>query len=122
MSVMWAKISIVSIIGRIFRSSLWIVTLALFTTGCSALSYFAYWISPDYPKDKTVTLNLPKLQATVRVYFDDLGVPHIEAGNELDLVRAVGFLHGRARFFQMDILRRYVPDESVEGPGESAEG
>ncbi len=118
MSVMWAKISIVSIIGRIFRSSLWIVTLALFTTGCSVLSYAAYWISPDYPKDKTVTLDLPKLQATVRVYLDDLGVPHIEAGNELDLVRAVGFLHGRARFFQMDILRRYARGRLSELVGE----
>jgi penicillin amidase len=115
---MWLDIPIVSIIGRFIRSSLWIAALVLLTTGCSAWSYLAYRISPGYPKDKTVTLDLPSLQAPVRVYFDDLGVPHIEAGNELDLVRATGFLHGRARFFQMDIVRRYARGRLSELVGE----
>jgi len=77
-----------------------------------------YRISPDYPRDKTETLALSGLEAPVRVYFDDLGVPHIEAENELDLVRAVGFLHGRSRFFQMDIVRRYARGRLSELVGE----
>ncbi|MGB2863742.1 MAG: penicillin acylase family protein [Sedimentisphaerales bacterium] len=116
--IMWPKIPIASTMRRIFGSSLWIVGLALFASGCSTWSYLTYRISPDYPKDKTDTLELHGLQAPVRVHFDDLGVPHIEAENELDLVRAAGFLHGRARFFQMDTVRRYARGRLSELFGE----
>lgn len=115
---MWPKIPIDSTMGRIFGSSLCIAALVLFATGCSTWSYLTYRISPDYPKDETATLDLSGLQAPVRVYLDDLGVPHIEAENELDLVRAVGFLHGRARFFQMDTVRRYARGRLSELVGE----
>jgi penicillin amidase len=107
-----------STMRRIPGSSLWIVALALFASGCSTWSYVAYRICPDYPKDKTATLDLPGFQAPVRVYLDDLGVPHVEAENELDLVRAVGFLHGRARFFEMDLVRRYARGRLSEVVGE----
>jgi len=109
---------IASATKRIRGSSVCIVVLALFATGCSTWSYLAYRISPDYPEDKTATLDVPGFQAPVRVYLDDLGVPHIEAEDELDLVRAVGFLHARARFFQMDIVRRYARGRLSELVGE----
>ena len=115
---MWSKIPIVTMMRRILSSSLWIVTLALFATGCSIWSYLAYQISPDYPKDKSAILDLPGHRVPVLVYLDDFGIPHIEAENELDLVRAVGFLHGRARFFQMDTLRRYARGRLSELVGE----
>ena len=116
--LVWPKIPIASTMRRILGSSLWIVALALFANGCSTWSYLAYRICPDYPRDKTATLDLPGLQAPVRVYLDDLGVPHVEAENELDLVRAVGFLHARARFFQMDMVRRYARGRLSELVGE----
>ena len=116
--LMWPKIPTASTMRRILGSLLWIVALALFATGCSTWSYLAYRISPDYPEDETAKLNLPGLEAPVRVYLDDLGVPHIEAENEPDLVRAVGFLHGRARFFQMDTVRRYARGRLSELVGE----
>ncbi|UCG47142.1 MAG: penicillin acylase family protein [Phycisphaerales bacterium] len=78
----------------------------------------AYRICPDYPKDDSATLNVPALESPVRVYLDDLGVPHIEAESEPDLVRAVGFLHARARFFEMDIVRRYACGRLSELVGE----
>jgi penicillin amidase len=87
-------------------------------TGCAAWSYLGYRLSPDYPEDKTESLELPGLRAPVRVYLDDLGVPHVEAEHELDLVRSVGFLHGRARFFQMDTARRYARGRLSELVGE----
>jgi penicillin amidase len=104
----------------IVGSSLWIVALALFASGCSTWSYVAYRISPDYPRDETATFVLPGCQAPVRVYLDRLGIPHVEAENELDLVRAVGFLHGRARFFEMDLVRRYARGRLSELVGEQA--
>ena len=97
---------------------MWIAILALFATGCSTLSYISYRIFPDYPEDKTKTLELPGLQTPVCVHLDDLGVPHIKAENELDLVRAVGYLHGRSRFFEMDTIRRYARGRLSELVGE----
>jgi penicillin amidase len=37
---------------------------------------------------------------------DAQGVPVITAANRADLARALGFLHGQERFFEMDLLRR----------------
>ena len=115
---MRSMMPLASAMGRISRSCLWIATLALFATGCSTLSYLAYRISPNYPEDKTEILELSGLQAPVLVHLDALGVPHIEAENELDLVRAVGFLHGRSRFFEMDTIRRYARGRLSELVGE----
>ena len=95
-----------------------VVVLSVFLGGCAAWSYLGYKCCPDYPEDETETLELSGLSAPVKVYFDELGVPHVEAANELDLVRAVGFLHGRARFFQMDTIRRYARGRLSELVGE----
>lgn len=76
--------------------------------GCSAASYLWYRVAPDYPQQDSDTLSLPGLAAPVQVSFDEGGAPHLEAQSEHDLVRAVGYVHGRERFFQMDILRRYA--------------
>jgi penicillin amidase len=51
------------------------------------------------------------LAAPVSIERDDLGVPTIRAGNRLDAVRALGFLHAQDRFFQMDLLRRQAAGE-----------
>ena len=54
------------------------------------------------------------LTAAVTIERDDLGVPTIRGGNREDVTRALGFVHGQERFFQMDLLRR-------QGAGELAE-
>jgi penicillin amidase len=54
---------------------------------------------------------LAGLAAPVAIERDDLGVPTIHAGNRLDAVRALGFLHAQDRFFQMDMLRRQAAGE-----------
>jgi penicillin amidase len=97
---------------------LWLCAVLLCAAGCSTWSYLCYRVSPDYPRDATERLDLPGLTAPALVYFDALGVPHVEAKDELDLVRAVGFLHGRARFFQMDVLRRYACGRLAELVGD----
>jgi penicillin amidase len=57
---------------------------------------------------------LPGLSAPVLVERDGQGVPTISATNRLDLARAVGFLHGQERFFQMDLTRRSAAGELSE--------
>jgi len=63
---------------------------------------------------------LPGLSAAVTVERDDLGVPRINADNVIDAGRALGFLHGQERFFQMDLLRRRAAGELSELFGEVA--
>lgn len=42
---------------------------------------------------------------------DAYGVPDIKAANRVDLARALGYIHGQDRFFQMDLLRRDAAGE-----------
>jgi penicillin amidase len=85
-----------------------ILGLAMLLAGCATSRYLGYRVSPDYPRnDRSETLGLPGLTAPVTVRLDEAGIPYIEAADETDLARALGFVHGRERFFQMDSLRRF---------------
>jgi len=57
---------------------------------------------------------LTKLQAPVSVRYDERGVPHIQAQNESDLYRALGYVHAQDRLFQMEITRRLARGELAE--------
>ncbi len=92
--------------------------IALGLAGCAAWSYMGYSISPDYPADEDETLSLPGLKAPATVLLDAYGVAHIKADDEADLMRAVGYMHGRDRFFQMDTLRRFARGRLSELVGE----
>ncbi|MET0518065.1 MAG: penicillin acylase family protein, partial [Burkholderiaceae bacterium] len=63
-------------------------------------------------------LRLTGLAAPVSVGYDEWGVPHIEASNEADLYRALGYLHAQDRLYQMEMLRRLARGElaAVLGP------
>jgi len=77
-----------------------------------------YRISPGHPVNRDETFLLEQLRANVEVYFDDYGIPHIEAANAIDLARAVGFVQSRYRFFQLDVLRRFGQGRISELVGE----
>jgi len=57
---------------------------------------------PDY----SGTLIIPGLSEKTEVIFDNYGVPHIYAENELDAYQALGYVHAQDRLFQMEIMRR----------------
>ena len=59
-------------------------------------------------------LPLTGLQAPVQVRYDERGVPHIQAQNEADLYRALGYVHAQDRLFQMEMLRRLSRGELAE--------
>lgn len=65
-------------------------------------------------------VTMPVLQAPVEIVRDASGVPTVTAANRLDLARALGFLHGQERFFQMDTIRRSGAGEISELAGEVA--
>jgi penicillin G amidase len=63
---------------------------------------------------------VPGLAGPVTVERDALGVPTIRAASRTDAARALGFLHGQERFFQMDLLRRQAAGELAELFGPAA--
>jgi len=54
---------------------------------------------------------LPGLADDVRVERDAAGVPTLIGRDRNDLARALGYLHGQDRFFQMDLMRRAAAGE-----------
>lgn len=58
--------------------------------------------------------NVSGLHADVEVNRDALGVPTITGSGRIDIARALGWLHGQERFFQMDLLRRRASGELSE--------
>lgn len=67
----------------------------------------------DVPRDTDadedvgpVAFDIPALSAPVEVYFDEWGIPHISCQTNADCAAALGYVHARDRFAQMDIRRR----------------
>jgi penicillin G amidase len=56
-------------------------------------------------------LSLTGLSAPASIQRDADGTVTIDAANELDAVRAMGFIHGQERFFEMDLMRRDAAGE-----------
>ncbi len=54
------------------------------------------------------SLRLPGLTDSVNVTYDDRGVPHIFAKNQIDLMRAFGYVIARDRLFQLELQTRAV--------------
>lgn len=79
-----------------------------------------YWMMRGSLAQLEGELALPGLSAPVEVQRDALGVATIEAANEADAARALGFLHGQERYFEMDLLRRSAAGELSALFGERA--
>jgi penicillin amidase len=60
------------------------------------------------------------LGGPVEVAWDGRGVPHIFAENDLDAIRATGYVTAHDRLFQMDFLRRFTSGRLAEVFGPSA--
>lgn len=56
-------------------------------------------------------LALPGLSAPVTVQRDALGVVTVDAANEADAMRVLGYVHAQERYFEMDLLRRTAAGE-----------
>ena len=80
--------------------------------GCAVLA--ATWYIQHKLPQRSGTLPLSELSAAVDVHYDERGVPHIQAQNELDAYRALGYVHAQDRLFQMEIMRRLARGELSE--------
>ena len=62
---------------------------------------------------------LPGLKSEVDVVFDEWAIPHIEAENELDAYRALGYLLAQERLFQLELMIRVAHGRLSEILGEA---
>ena len=51
-------------------------------------------------------LELANISEKVTVFYDEIGVPHINAENQKDAYMALGYVHAQDRLWQMDLIRR----------------
>ena len=90
------------------RSAL--VLLALLVLLLMALGWYLH--TKKVQRDGVAVLT--GLSANVQVSYDERGVPHIQAQNETDLYRALGYVHAQDRLFQMEMVRRLARGELAE--------
>jgi penicillin amidase len=76
----------------------------------AGLWVYTFTLRPDYNGE----LELANLNEEVTVYFDNIGVPHINAQNQEDAYRALGYLHAQDRLWQMELIRRIAPGRLSE--------
>ncbi len=103
---------------RGLRIALWVLVLVVLVAGATGFWLYGRLTASLPQLDGEVTL--PGLAARVTVERDALGVPTIRGPSRADVARALGFLHGQERFFQMDLLRRSAAGELAELVGPAA--
>ena len=64
-------------------------------------------------------ITLLGLKSEVDVVFDEWAIPHIEAENELDAYRALGYLLAQERLFQLELMVRVAHGRLSEMLGEA---
>ncbi|WNW12881.1 penicillin acylase family protein [Pseudomonas sp. DTU_2021_1001937_2_SI_NGA_ILE_001] len=89
------------------------LTVLATTIALLAAAAAAWYIHGKQPQ-RDGELALAGLQAPVTVRYDLRGVPHIQAANEADLYRALGYVQAQDRLFQMEMLRRLARGELAE--------
>lgn len=63
---------------------------------------FSRTLHPTYNGE----LELTNISDKVTVYYDEVGVPHINAENQQDAYVALGYVHAQDRLWQMELIRR----------------
>nr|WP_298991571.1 penicillin acylase family protein [uncultured Polaribacter sp.] len=73
------------------------------------------WLySKTYHPNYEGELEINNLSDEVTVYFDEIGVPHINAKNQKDAYIALGYVHAQDRLWQMELIRRIAPGRLSE--------
>ena len=98
-----------NLLKKIFK--IVIIVFVLIITG-------AWLYSKTYHPNYSGELELNNLTKKVTVYFDEIGVPHINAENQKDAYTALGYLHAQDRLWQMDLVRRIAAGRLSEIFGE----
>ncbi|WGF87121.1 penicillin acylase family protein [Marinivivus vitaminiproducens] len=93
----------------------WTVSLVgLLGLAAVAALFLALWSSLPQVEGQA---RLPGLTAPVDVVRDTFGIPHIEAADEADAYRALGYAHAQDRLWQMEFHRRIGAGRLAEAVG-----
>jgi penicillin amidase len=97
------------------RKGSWLTrgAIALFLVFLTIVGWAWWMLQGSLPKLEG-ELALPGLSAPAQIERDAHGVVTIRAANAVDAARALGFVHGQERFFEMDLLRRSAAGELSE--------
>ena len=90
------------------------IVAATMTTALIAVGGYATWHIRTKLPVRAGSIQLKQLKAPVSVAYDERGVPHIKAENEMDLYRALGYVHAQDRLFQMEMVRRLARGELAD--------
>ena len=90
------------------------IAAATATAAILAVGGVAAWHIHTKQPVRSGSIALQQLQASVKVSYDERGVPHIKAESEMDLYRALGYVHAQDRLFQMEMVRRLARGELAE--------
>jgi len=91
--------------------------LAVALLGLAACHPLSCWYPAGLPTDAPKELwssNASYPDGVVEVLFDDLGVPHFYAANEVDLGYGLGWAHGRDRIFQIAFRKHAAQGRLME--------
>lgn len=100
------------------KSALWSVALILYLVAASIhwvnlppLGFFlspneGFWQNADPLTSFEISERLDGISAEVEILYDQRGIPHIFAEHISDATFALGYLHARDRYFQMDFTSR----------------
>lgn len=81
--------------------------------------FTGFWQNAEAVKStRTVSLQMPDLQAPVNVRFDERLVPHIQAENLMDAMMAQGYVTASLRLWQMEMSTRATAGRLAEILGE----
>ena len=93
------------------KSKYTFVLILLFSIG---LWFYTRTLQPEYQGE----IALENITQEVEIYFDTIGVPHINAQNEHDAYTALGYVHAQDRLWQMELIRRISAGRLSEVFGE----
>jgi penicillin amidase len=94
---------------KIFKKIIKVI-VALVILVFVGLWLFSRTLHPTYNGE----LDLANISDEVTVYYDDFGVPHINAQNQKDAFIALGYVHAQDRLWQMELIRRIAAGRLAE--------
>jgi len=94
---------------RIFKKIIKYLFILIALVSIFGIWYY-YHIQPSYSGE----VSLSKIENETTVYYDDYGIPHIYADNQLDALTTLGYVHAQDRLWQMELMRRIAPGRLAE--------
>ena len=83
------------------------------------LIFVAGWLySKTFYHSYNGEIEIKNTSEDVTIYFDEIGVPHINAKNQRDAYVALGYVHAQDRLWQMELIRRIAAGRLSEIFGE----